>query len=290
LCMATDSKSSRDHWVRIDTRPDDGTGRTVCNCPRVGGLTGATPVEAFEAGAAHTAAEQLTTGRDEWPAEEPASRAGRAAAAAHRPRAAGAAVDRYVHDRRPDGQGHRSRLCVCRTVDVTADNHRHLPGVDSLRCVVMTAARKVTAPARERPLALLYRRVSSRQQVELGASLDSQATVLIAECDRRGWGLAPGHRTRQVGEDDAPPAAGQRASPARPRARGHPAGHPARPGEPQRRGLRAAPRVGVSLLSAISAWTRSAASIGHAEQPRRFRLGDRPIRGLSRSGSTGPGR
>jgi len=30
--MATDSKSSRDHWVRIDTRPDDGTGRTVCNC------------------------------------------------------------------------------------------------------------------------------------------------------------------------------------------------------------------------------------------------------------------
>lgn len=77
--------------------------------------------------------------------------------------------------------------CVCRTVDVTADNHRHLPGVDSLRCVVMTAARKVTAPARERPLALLYRRVSSRQQVELGASLDSQATVLIAECDRRGW-------------------------------------------------------------------------------------------------------
>jgi len=153
----------------------------------MGGLTGATPVEAFEAGAAHTAAEQLTTGRDEWPAEEPASRAGRAAAAAHRPRAAGAAVGRYVHDRRPDGQGHRSRLCVCRTADVTADNHRHLPGVDSLRCVVMTAARKVTAPARERPLALLYRRVSSRQQVELGASLDPQATVLIAECDRRGW-------------------------------------------------------------------------------------------------------
>lgn len=58
--------------MHVDTRPDDGTGRTartVCNCG-AWGSDWATPVEAFEAGAAHTAAEQRTTGRDEWPAED----------------------------------------------------------------------------------------------------------------------------------------------------------------------------------------------------------------------------
>ena len=51
----------------------------------------------------------------------------------------------------------------------------------------MTAARKVTAPVRDRPLCLAYIRVFSTKQVEDGASLDAQRATLQAECDRRGW-------------------------------------------------------------------------------------------------------
>jgi len=43
--------------------------------------------------------------------------------------------------------------------------------------------------ARARPLALGYVRVSTADQVDNGASLDAQRTVLTGEADRRGWDL-----------------------------------------------------------------------------------------------------
>ncbi len=42
-------------------------------------------------------------------------------------------------------------------------------------------------PERERPLALAYIRVSTREQADEGASLPAQRAKLIAECERRGW-------------------------------------------------------------------------------------------------------
>ncbi|SDO48567.1 Site-specific DNA recombinase [Nakamurella panacisegetis] len=41
--------------------------------------------------------------------------------------------------------------------------------------------------SRTRPLALVYVRVSTADQVEYGASLDAQRATLIAEAERRGW-------------------------------------------------------------------------------------------------------
>lgn len=46
------------------------------------------------------------------------------------------------------------------------------------------AARKA---ARNRPLALLYVRVSTTGQVEDGVSLIAQKVALVAEAERRGW-------------------------------------------------------------------------------------------------------
>src|SRR5436190_23109858 len=40
---------------------------------------------------------------------------------------------------------------------------------------------------RERPLALLYTRVSTAEQADEGASLNAQREILAAEAGRRGW-------------------------------------------------------------------------------------------------------
>ena len=48
---------------------------------------------------------------------------------------------------------------------------------------------RVTKPARPRPLALGYIRVSSTEQIEAGASLDSQRAVLAGKADVMGWDI-----------------------------------------------------------------------------------------------------
>lgn len=48
---------------------------------------------------------------------------------------------------------------------------------------------RTSKTVRRRPLALGYVRVSTVDQVELGASLDAQRTALTDEADRRGWDL-----------------------------------------------------------------------------------------------------
>jgi DNA invertase Pin-like site-specific DNA recombinase len=79
------------------------------------------------------------------------------------------------------------------------------------------------SPARTRPLALGYVRVSTGEQAENGASLDAQITALAADAERRGWeiefareegvsgkvaparrpALAPALRRLDAGEADA---------------------------------------------------------------------------------------
>ena len=49
--------------------------------------------------------------------------------------------------------------------------------------------KRVTKPARPRPLALGYIRVSSTEQIEAGASLDSQRAVLASKADIMGWDI-----------------------------------------------------------------------------------------------------
>jgi DNA invertase Pin-like site-specific DNA recombinase len=51
----------------------------------------------------------------------------------------------------------------------------------------MTRPRKTKTSTRQRPLALVYVRVSTADQADNGASLDAQRTMLEAEADRRGW-------------------------------------------------------------------------------------------------------
>ena len=49
--------------------------------------------------------------------------------------------------------------------------------------------KRVTKPARPRPLALGYIRVSSTEQIEAGASLDSQRAVLAGKAEVMGWDI-----------------------------------------------------------------------------------------------------
>lgn len=62
-----------EHWVNLTTRPDDGTGRTALASCACGAWASdwLTPVEAFDAGAEHTASEQDDDELDasEWVSE-----------------------------------------------------------------------------------------------------------------------------------------------------------------------------------------------------------------------------